>query len=116
MHHKNRTPLFWYLLELSFLPFFYYVKEGGDIIGHVVSRNYKVSLITLITAGSLEISLWLTFSGEQRGIHEMAEDVVGYLYNYNHYAQNANNYQTIDDSDTKMVISVEWGNFLLHVF
>ena len=46
----------------------------------------------------------------------MAEDVVGYLYNYNHYAQNANNYQTNDDSDTKMVISVEWGNFLLHVF
>ena len=46
----------------------------------------------------------------------MAEDVAVYLYNYNHYAQNANNYQTNDDSDTKMVISVEWGNFLLHVF
>ena len=33
---------------------FYYAKESGEIAGHVISTNYKVSPIS---AGGLEISL-----------------------------------------------------------
>ena len=53
---------------------FYYIKEGGVIAGHVVSTNYKVSLIL---AGGLEILLLSTFSVEQKRIHEMMKDFSG---------------------------------------
>ena len=55
---------------------FYYIKEGGVIPWHVVSTNYKVSSIP---AGGLEIPLLLTFSEEEKRIHEMMKDFVGNL-------------------------------------
>lgn len=62
----------------------------------MVSTNYKVSPIP--TCG-LEILLLLTFSVEQKRIHEMMKYFVGNFYDYNCCAQKAINDQTDDDSD-----------------
>ena len=73
-----------------------------------MSKNYKVSSIS---AGGLEISILLTFSAELKRIHEMMEDFVGNLYDYNYCVRKANNDQTDDDSDNKIIVSVEWETF-----
>ena len=73
----------------------------------MVLANYKVSLIP---ADGLEIPLLLTFSVEQKRVHEMMNDFVGNLYDYNYCAQKANNDQIYDDSGNEIILSVEWEN------
>ena len=83
---------------------FYYIKEGGVITGHVVSTNHKVSPIPAVV---LEIPVLLTFSVEQKRIHEMMNEFVGYLYGYNYCAQKDNNDQINDDSDKEIIVSLK---------
>ena len=62
---------------------FYCIKEGGVVTGHAVWTNYKVSPVP---ASGLDIPFLLTFSGEQERIHEMMNEFVGNLNDYDHCA------------------------------
>ena len=63
-----------------------------------------------ILFGGLENPLLLTFSVEQKRIHEMMKDIVGDLYDYNYLAKKANNDHIDADSDNEITASVEREN------
>ena len=58
---------------------YFFMKEGGEISGYLVSTNYKPSPIP---AGGLEVLLLLTFSVKNEKIFEQMKEFVTTLYNY----------------------------------
>ena len=58
---------------------YFFMKEGGEISGYLVSTNYKPSPIS---AGGLEVLLLLTFSVKNEKIFEQMKEFVTTLYNY----------------------------------
>ena len=63
-------------MEISRLCYFF-LKEGGNITGHLICTNYKVSPIP---AGGLEVPLLLTFSVKSERIFELMKSFVNDLY------------------------------------
>jgi len=56
---------------------YFFIKEGGQISGHLVSTNYKPSPIP---AGGLEVPLLLTFSVNNENIFNQMKEFASTLY------------------------------------
>ena len=74
-------------MEISRLCYFF-LKEGGNITGHLICTNYKVSPIP---AGGLEVPLLLTFSVKSERIFELMKSFVNDLYGYDSTGEQAKN-------------------------
>ena len=82
---------------------YFFMKEGGEISGCLVSTNYKPSPIP---AGGLEVLLLLTFSVKNEKILEQMEELVTTLHDYEYTGMKE--YETEDkDSDDENVIEVK---------
>ena len=57
----------------------FFLKEGGNLTGHLICTNCKVSPIP---TGSLELPLVLTFSVKSERIFELMNSFVNDLYEY----------------------------------
>ena len=60
---------------------YFFLKEGVNIIGHLICTNYKVSPIP---AGGLEVALLLSFSVKSERIFELTKNFVNDLYEYDY--------------------------------
>ena len=60
---------------------YFFLKEGGNITGHLICTNYKVSPIP---AGGLEVPLLITFSVKSERIFELMKSFVSDLYEYDY--------------------------------
>ena len=67
---------------------YFFLKEGGNITGHLICTNYKVSPIP---AGGLEVPLLLTFSVKSERIFELMKSFVSDLYEYDYTGQQVKN-------------------------
>ena len=58
---------------------YFFLKEGGNITGHFICANFKVSPIP---ASGLEVPLLLTLSIKSERIFELMKSFVNDLYEY----------------------------------
>ena len=85
---------------------YFFLKEGGNITGHLICTNYKVSPIP---ARSLEVSLLLTFSIKSERIFEIMKSFVNDLYEYDYTGEQPKNNKekSSDDEEIDIQITVE---------
>ena len=85
---------------------YFFLKEGGNITGHLICTNYKVSLIP---AGGLEVPLVLTFSVKRERIFELMKSFVTDLYEYDYTGDHAKNTEeeSSDDEEIDIQVTVE---------
>ena len=85
---------------------YFFLKEGGNITGHLICTNYKVSPIP---AGGLEVPLLLTFSVKSERIFELMKSFVNDLYEYDYTGEQAksNEEESSDDEEIDIQITVE---------
>ena len=67
---------------------YFFLKEGGNITGHLICTNYKVSPIP---ASGLEVPLLITFSVKSERIFELMKSFVSDLYEYDYTGEQAKN-------------------------
>ena len=67
---------------------YFFLKEGGNITGHLICTNYKVSSIP---AGGVEVPLLLTFSVKSERIFELMKSFVNDLYKYDYTREQPKN-------------------------
>ena len=67
---------------------YFFLNEGGNITGHLICTNCKVSRIP---AGGLEVLLLLTFSVKSERIFELMKSFVNDLYEYDYTEEQAKN-------------------------
>ena len=82
---------------------YFFMKEGGEISGYLVSTNYKPSPIP---AGGLEVPLLLTFSVKNEQIFEQMKEFVTNLYDYEYTGMKEDESED-EDSDDENVIEVK---------
>ena len=82
---------------------YFFIKEGGEISGYLVSTNYKPSPIP---EGRLEVPLLLTFSVKNEKTFEQMKEFVTTLYDYE-YTGNKEDESEDEDSDDENVIQVK---------
>ena len=82
---------------------YFFMKEGGEISGYLVSTNYKPSPIP---AGGLEVPLLLTFSVKNEQIFEQMKEFVTTLYDYEYTGMKEDESKD-EDSDNENVIEVK---------
>ena len=82
---------------------YFFMKEGGEISGYLVSTNYKPSPIP---AGGLEVPLLLTFSVKNEQIFEQMKEFVTTLYDYEYKGMNEDESKD-EDSDDENVIELK---------
>ena len=85
---------------------YFFLKEGGNITGNLVSTCYKVSPIP---AGGLEVPLLLPFCVKSEIIFELMKSFVNDLYEYNYTREQAksNEEESSDDDEIDIQITVE---------
>ena len=85
---------------------YFFLKEGGNITGHLICTNYKVSPIP---AGGLEVPLLLTFSVKSEIIFELMKSFVNDLYEYDYTGEQTKNNEeeSSDDEEIDIQITVE---------
>ena len=83
---------------------YFFLKEGGNITGHLICTNYKVSPIP---AGGLEVPLLLTFSVKSERIFELMKSFVNDLYEYDYTGEQAKNEESSGDEEIDIQITVE---------
>ena len=85
---------------------YFFLKEGGNITGHLICTNYKVSPIP---AGGLEIPLQLTFFAKSERIFELMKSFVNDLYEYDYTGEQTKNNEeeSSDDEEIDIQITVE---------
>ena len=85
---------------------YFFLKEGGNITGHLICTNYKVSPIP---AGGLEVPLLLTFSVKSERIFELMKSFVNDLCEYDYTGEQAksNEEESSDDEEIDIQITVE---------
>ena len=87
MCHQDKTQIFdtwltvWHIPREILRHCYFFLKEGGNITGHLSCTNYKVSPIP---AGGLEVPLLLTFSVKRERIFELMKNFVNDLYKYDY--------------------------------
>ena len=84
----------------------FFLKDGGNITGHSIYTNYKVSPIP---AGGLEVPLLLTFSVKSERIFELMKSFVNDLYEYDYTGEQAKNNEeeSSDDEEIDIQITIE---------
>ena len=82
---------------------YFFIEEGGDISGHLVSTSYKPSPIP---AGGLEVPLLLTFSVKNERIYEQMKEFITNLYDYEYTGIKSEENEE-EDSDDENVIEVK---------
>ena len=81
----NKTNFFDTWLTVGHIPreisrhCYFFLKEGGNITGHLICTNFKVSPIP---ASGLEVPQLLTLSIKSEGIFELMKSFVNDLYEY----------------------------------
>ena len=65
-------------------PLLFFLKEGGNITGHLISTNYTVP-----PAGGLESPLLPTFAVKSERIFELMKSFVNDLYEYDYTGEQA---------------------------
>ena len=85
---------------------YFFLKEDGNITGHLICTNYKVSPIP---AGGLEVPLLITFSVKSERIFELIKSFVNDLYEYDYTGEQAkrNEEQSSEDEEIDAQITVE---------
>ena len=82
---------------------YFFMKEGDEISGYLVSMNYKPSPIP---AGRLEVPLLLTFPVKNEQIIEQMKEFVTTLYDYQYTGMKEDESED-EDSDDENVIEVK---------
>ena len=82
---------------------YFFLKEGGNITGHLIYTNYKVSLIP---AGGLEVPLLLTFSVKSERIFELMKSFVNDLYEYDYTGEQTKNNEEESSDDEEIDIQI----------
>ena len=82
---------------------YFFMKEGGEISGYLVSTNYKPSPIP---AGRLEVPVLLTFSVKNEQIFEQMKEFVTTLYDHGYTGMKEDERED-EDGDDKNVIEVK---------
>ena len=67
---------------------YFFLKEGGNIAGHLICTNYIVSLIP---ACGFEIPLLLTFSVKSERMFDLMKSFVDDLYGYDYTGEQSKN-------------------------
>ena len=80
---------------------YFFLKEGGNITGHLICTNYKVSPIP---AGGLEVPLLLNFSVKSERIFELMKSFVNDLYEYDYTGKQAKNNEEESGDDEEIDI------------
>ena len=80
-----------------------FLKEGGNITGHLICTNYKVSPIP---TGGLEVPLLLTFSVKSERIFELMKSFFNDLYEYNYAGQQAKNNKEESSNNEEIYIQI----------
>ena len=84
---------------------YFFLKEEGNIEGHLISTDFKVSPIP---AGGLEVPLLLKFSVKRERIFHLMKQFVSDLYDYNYCGeQKGSEEEESDDSDDNEEIQIE---------
>ena len=82
---------------------YFFLKEDGNITGHLICTNYKVSPIP---AGGLEVPLLLTFSVKSERIFELMKSFVNDLHEYNYTGEQAKNNEEESSNDEGIDIQI----------
>ena len=85
---------------------YFLLKDGGNISGHLICTNYKVSPIP---AGGLEVMWLLDFSVKSEKIFELMKNFVNDLYEYDHTGEQAkhNKEESSDNEEIDIQITAE---------
>ena len=84
----------------------FFLKKGGNITGHLICTNYKISPIPV---GGLKVPLLLAFSVKSERMFELMKSFVNDLYEYNYTGEQAKNNEeeSSDDEEIYIQITVE---------
>ena len=82
---------------------YFFLKEGGNITGHLICTNYKVSPIPAV---GLEVLLLLTFSVQSERIFELMKSFVNDLHEYNYTGEQAKNNEEESSNDEGIDIQI----------
>ena len=80
---------------------FFFLKEGGNVNGHLICANYKVFPIP---AGGLEVQLLLTFSVKNERIFKLMKS---FINDYTGEQPKNNEEESSDDEEIDIQITIE---------
>ena len=79
------------------------MEEGGNITGHLICTNYKVSPIP---ADCLEVPLLLKFSVKSERIFKLMKSFVNDLYDYDYTGEQAENSEEENGDNEEVCIKL----------